>query len=145
MQLPTLKSLIGFLMLGAGYCLIHTIDFFTLYGLILFLYEMIIGNFLLGFHYFLSILRFSIPYICFYFLFCLFRIHYQGYHNLKFFGVDLLQYKPQAKFLIFYVKEYNYILIFIWNFLLLLLFYCYELHKDIWIMIMLISFIYLLV
>lgn len=57
-----------------------------------------------------------------------------GYnYKLKFFGIDLDLYKPQFNYLFFFIKEYNYFLLLIFNLAFFLFVFYYGLFYNIFV------------
>lgn len=132
MQLSKYKvAFLIYIIFWISYIAVHIIDFMYIYMLSVFIYEVIIGSFLLAFHYIFNILRYSIPYIFIYFLFYIFNIQYQGYYKFNFFGIDLQKHKSKINYLSFYFKEYNYFILLGFNLLFLLIILYFEIYRDI--------------
>ena len=118
------------------------IDLAIIFSIIIVLYEFIIGNVLIILNCSFNLFRYSIPYLFIFFILCLFNVRYISYIKLKFFGLDLQQYKYKSKVtsLVFFFKEYNYGILFVVNSLFMLVFLYNIMYKKFLICGLIISF-----
>ncbi len=133
-------ALLSFLTLWVVYFMLQLIDIMIFSSILTFLYELIIGNALILYNYSFGIFRYSLPYIFFFFIFCIFNLRYKGYVKFKFFGIDLQQYNSKITYLVFFFKEYNYWILLTFNLFFILLIFYYLLHKKFLLIFLILSF-----
>ncbi len=124
-----------FIGLCGVFLITQVFDLLTIIGMFVLVYECILSVILFLSHYVLSITRFCWFYLIIYFLLCLFNVPtVLGYnYKLKFFGIDLDLYKPQFNYLLFFIKEYNYFLLLIFNLVFFLFVFYYNLFYNIFV------------
>lgn len=105
-------------------------DLAIIFSIIIFVYEFIIGNILIILNCSFNLLKYSIPYLFIFFVLCLFNVRYIGYIKFKFFGIDLQQQNSKITYLAFFFKEYNYWILFVVNFFLIMLFLYNIMYKN---------------
>ena len=130
----------SFVALCVVFIIVQLIDISIVFFIVGFLYELIIGNFLIVFNCGFNILRYSIPYLFIFFILCAFNLRYKNYIKWKFFGIDLQQYSSKINYLVFFFKEYHYWILFMFNFLFVILLFYYVMEKNFLIIGLIISF-----
>lgn len=130
----------SFVALWLLFILIQFIDWALVFFIVVFIYELIIGNLLIFFNWSFNILRYTIPYLFIFFILCLFNLRYKNYRKWKFFGIDLQQYSSQINYVVFFFKEYHYSIIFISNFIFMITLFYYVMEKNFLISGLLVSF-----
>ena len=125
----------SFIILCGIFVITQIFDLLIIIGILGLVYESILSVILFLSHYVLSMVRFCWFYLIIYFLLCLFNVPMAAGYNykLKFFGIDLDLYKPQFNYLFFYIKEYNYFLLLIFNLAFFLFVFYYGLFYNIFV------------
>lgn len=136
----TLVLLQSFVTLWVFFIIIQIIDITLVFFILECLYELIIGNLIIFFNWSFNILRYTIPYLFIFFILCLYNIRYKNYKKWKFFGIDLQQYSSQINYVVFFLKEYHYGIIFISNFIFMITLFYYVMEKNFLISILMVSF-----
>jgi len=118
-----IRAVIGFLLLCLIYLVINVLDFAVIYTVFL-SFQFLLAPFFTAFGYFIAVIRLSLPYIFMYILICIFiNLPYRKNYTIKFLKYSIDMNAAQNTKLYIYLKQYNYIIIFSINFLILFIIY----------------------
>jgi hypothetical protein len=136
-------AIIGLLLFVIVYAALHLIDFALVYSIFLY-FQFLVAPFLTAIGYLCHVIRLSIPYIFIYFLICLFFniTTYKTNSTIKFLKYTININKAKKSKIYIYLREYSYVLIIMFNFLLLfIIYYSYINNSYFYILIILLFYI----
>src|SRR3982751_1601933 len=118
-----IRAVIGFIMLCVIYFLINMIDLAIVYTIFL-SFQFLLAPMFIAFGYFVAVIRLSLPYILMYILICIFiNLPYRKNYTIKFLKYSIDIKAAQNTKIYIYLSQYNYIIIFSINFLILFIIY----------------------
>src|ERR1043165_3965569 len=113
----TIVAVIGLIVLSVVYIVLNMIDLAVVYTIFL-SFQFLLAPMFTAFGYFVAVIRLSLPYIFMYILICIFiNLPHRKNYTIKFLKYSIDINVVQNTELYVYLSQYNYIIIFLINFL----------------------------